>query len=656
MSIPRVLIVDDDPALLEALPETLRLRMETAKVDTAASGTVALERIRATDYDAIVADIRMPGMDGLALLDEIRILRPETPTLLITGHGEHDLAVEALRRGAYDYIQKPIDRDYFVISLRRAIERRQLGRQVEDQRQALERHATDLEERVRALTEIAAAIHQARGVREVLQSVASAGTRLIGATVFAGVLRGRSDPGTYTQNGATGGARQWEIVSSSGEILSAVDALRVVPRFDPAVVRVKIPIITHAGQTLGAIFFRHHENQRVSRDLHPQIEALTRQAAVALENALHYERQRGIAETLQRSLLPAGLPEIPGFAVAARYFPSGGRSEVGGDWYDVISTPSGQLMIAIGDVAGRGIQAAALMGSLRNALRAFTLEGHPPALAAERLNLLIERLHPRQMATLLCGVVDLETLTFRLINAGHLPPLMIAADGQASYVEGVRGVPLGTAYSGQYREFAVSVEPGTTLLLYTDGLVEDPKEPVDAGLARLRAVAEQGPREPEALCDHVLAALMPEGPVHDDLALLVLHIPLSNESLHFQTPARPESLSLIRAAVRRWLKSTGVDAQTANDIIVACGEASANVVQHAYGLEGGPLEVTGTLSGDSVELTVRDSGRWRPPGASQGGRGMILMRALVDSVEVHPSTHGTEVRLRRHLQRVAPHG
>jgi len=141
----RILIVDDDSALLDALPEALRLRMADLDVETCDSAPDALGRIAVEDYDAIVTDIKMPGMDGLALLDEIQKLRPETPTLLITGHGEHDLAVQALRRGAYDYIQKPIDRDYFVASLNRAIEKRELARRIELQRLELERHSHVLE-------------------------------------------------------------------------------------------------------------------------------------------------------------------------------------------------------------------------------------------------------------------------------------------------------------------------------------------------------------------------------------------------------------------------------------------------------------------------------------------------------------------------------
>ncbi|MGZ4256469.1 MAG: ATP-binding protein [Gaiellaceae bacterium] len=141
----RLLIVDDDTALLEALPRALELRMDGVEIETSDNAADALERIEQTDYDAVVTDIKMPGMDGLAVLREIKRVRPTTPTLLITGHGEHDLAVQALRGGAYDFVQKPIDRDYFVASLERAFELRRLERQVEAQRLALERHARVLE-------------------------------------------------------------------------------------------------------------------------------------------------------------------------------------------------------------------------------------------------------------------------------------------------------------------------------------------------------------------------------------------------------------------------------------------------------------------------------------------------------------------------------
>ena len=153
MNRPKVLIVDDDAALLNALTGALRLRMPDVKVDVCESGLAALNQISAVEYDAIVTDIKMPGMDGLTLLKEIRQASVETPTLLITGHGQHDLAVQALRGGAFDFIQKPIERDYFVASLRRAIRMRQLSRQIQEQNAKLEQHAAELEQAVQERTQ-----------------------------------------------------------------------------------------------------------------------------------------------------------------------------------------------------------------------------------------------------------------------------------------------------------------------------------------------------------------------------------------------------------------------------------------------------------------------------------------------------------------------
>ena len=153
---PHILIVDDDTATLLALPEAIRTRLQGITVDTCDSGRAALELISATDYDAIITDIKMPTMDGLVLLGEIKKLRPNTPTLLITGHGEHQLAVQGLRGGAFDFIQKPIERDYFIASVSRALKVRELSRRVEEQQRALARHNEELQKSRQELRALAA--------------------------------------------------------------------------------------------------------------------------------------------------------------------------------------------------------------------------------------------------------------------------------------------------------------------------------------------------------------------------------------------------------------------------------------------------------------------------------------------------------------------
>ena len=170
MTQPYILIVDDDTALLQALPQALHLRIANVRVDTSDSALKALSLIEQHDYDAIVSDIKMPGMDGLALLAKIKELRPETPTLLITGHGEHNLAIQALRGGAYDFIQKPIDRDYFVAALLRAVQTHQLRLQVTEQQRMLEQHARSLEETVQERTR---ELREANAAKDEFLSIAS---------------------------------------------------------------------------------------------------------------------------------------------------------------------------------------------------------------------------------------------------------------------------------------------------------------------------------------------------------------------------------------------------------------------------------------------------------------------------------------------------
>ncbi|HEV8673349.1 MAG TPA: response regulator [Methylomirabilota bacterium] len=194
----RVLIVDDDPALLEALPQTLTLRGEPVAVETCDGALAALARIAATDYDAIVTDVKMPGMDGLTLLAEIRRRRPDTPTLLITGHADHELAIRALRAGAYDYIPKPIDREYFLVAVRRAVRTRQLAREVETQRRELASHSDRLEEvvaeRTRELTE-------ANQAKDEFLAVLSHELRtpLTPILTWAQIIRHLSDPARVRQ-------------------------------------------------------------------------------------------------------------------------------------------------------------------------------------------------------------------------------------------------------------------------------------------------------------------------------------------------------------------------------------------------------------------------------------------------------------------------
>src|SRR5829696_1970639 len=226
------------------------------------------------------------------------------------------------------------------------------------------------------------------------------------------------------------------------------------------------------GRTLGVLHVGTKRSREFSSEDTSLLQLAADRAALAIEHARSYERERGVVETLQRSLIPEQLPRLPGLEMAARYQPGGPRADVGGDWYDAIALEGGQVGLAMGDVVGHGLEAASLMGQLRNALRAYALEEHPPGLVVEKLDTLVQSLEQGRMATLLYLVVDADLSRATFASAGHLPPLLVGPDGNARFVEEAASVPLGVMPGG-YDEAVVEIEPGSTLVLYTDGLVEE---------------------------------------------------------------------------------------------------------------------------------------------------------------------------------------
>jgi PAS domain S-box-containing protein len=369
--------------------------------------------------------------------------------------------------------------------------------------------------------------------------------------------------------------------------------------------------------------------------------------ALAVDHARVYEREHRIAETLQRSLLPDRLPQLPGLSVAARYLPAASEAEVGGDWYDVLPTPSGGVGLVMGDVAGKGLAAASMVGRLRSALRAYALEGHEPARVVEQLNRLIwTEEEDSQMATLIYVVVDPVTEELRWVNAGHPPPLLLADGRPPHFLSGGSSVPLGVLPFPEFEEASAHIDQGATVVLYTDGLVERPGEHLDAGLERLAGVVDAPSADPQELCDRLLRELVPDGGAPDDVALLTLHtIPMA-DTFDVELPTQPEALASMRALLRRWLRGAGGELEIA-EVMTACGEAATNAIEHAG--SGGPFEMSGRLADDVVEIEVRDFGSWRDPREGDRGRGLSLMRALMDTVSVTPTPEGTTVRLRRTL-------
>ena len=360
--------------------------------------------------------------------------------------------------------------------------------------------------------------------------------------------------------------------------------------------------------------------------------------------------ERGIADVLQRSLLPGKLPDIPGVVFGARYLPGSTEVGVGGDWYDVLSLGGGRIGLAIGDVVGHGVESTSTMGQLRHALRAYAVEGHPPAGILERLDRLLEPCG--QMATLLYAVYDLSSRKLVSVSAGHPPALLVAPDGSAQYLSGRQHTPLGTGLTTTYEETFTTLGPNFTLVLYTDGLVENRGASIQDGLERLRGAVGTGAEDVEVFCDRILSALRPRGTDRDDVAILVLRErPLPRDRLRLELPARATTLSGLRSTLSIWLRDAGASPEEMFEIVTACNEACMNAIAHGSALDAGLVVIEAESRQGEIEIAVRDYGRWRPPRGMHRGYGLAIMRALTDETHVHSTAHGTELRLRRRLQK-----
>jgi PAS domain S-box-containing protein len=411
-----------------------------------------------------------------------------------------------------------------------------------------------------------------------------------------------------------------------------------------------VPLLA-GGKVTGVLKVGVPEPRRFSEDDLLLLGLAADRVALAIDHLRIYEREHRIAETLQRSLLPDRLPRLPGLEVAARYQPAASESEVGGDWYDVIAMPGGQVGLVMGDVAGKGLAAASMVGRLRSAMRAYALEGHAPADVVDRLNQLVwSEVEDGHMTTMVYVVLDPLEGRVTWVNAGHLPPLAVTSDGMARFLEGPSSVPLGVMSYPAYEAAETEMPLGGTVLLYTDGLVERPGEVLDEGLERLGNAVRGERVGPQELCDHVLEQLVPAAGASDDVALLALCSPRLSDSFELELGSEPGELASMRSLLRRWLRNGEGDDREIAEILTATGEAAANAIEHGGSIAGGPpFEVSGQLVGDEVEIVVRDSGGWRERQRSEGGRGLVLMRALMDSVDVDRGPDGTTVRMRRRL-------
>ncbi|MFS0693090.1 SpoIIE family protein phosphatase [Streptomyces nitrosporeus] len=401
-----------------------------------------------------------------------------------------------------------------------------------------------------------------------------------------------------------------------------------------------LPLVAQA-RPIGALGLLYGDKAGFTADERNLLVALGSSIAQSLQRAMLYEQEHDLAEGLQQAMLPRRIPEVPGARVAVRYRAARLGRDIGGDWYDVIPLPGGRVGAVIGDVQGHDTHAAAVMGQLRIVLRAYAAEGHPPATVMARASVFLHELDTDRFATCSYAEVDTTTGVVQLVRAGHVDPLVRDADGSCRKLPAEGGLPLGlSAEFGQldYPVSTIDIDPGQTMILFTDGLVELPGADFDEGMELLKSLVGNGPQDLQRLADH-LCEVVDERGGQDDVAVLLLrrdtpHAPHSGGRLQRHVAQNdPGALSSCRRAIRSAVRMWGAGA-CADEVELAADELITNALMHT---DGGAIVTIRVLTGPERRLRVdvedRSSAlpRRREAGESGvSGRGLMLVDRLAD--------------------------
>ncbi|WP_329445172.1 SpoIIE family protein phosphatase [Streptomyces sp. NBC_01426] len=364
--------------------------------------------------------------------------------------------------------------------------------------------------------------------------------------------------------------------------------------------------------------------------------------AQGLNRAHQFDQQRETAIALQRAILgPSRLPD--GFAV--RYEPATRPLEVGGDWYDTVTLPDGRIGIVVGDCVGRGLEAASVMGQLRSACRALLLQDASPAQTLMALDQFAAGVPGAVCTTVFCGVLNAETGQLTYSSAGHPPGILVQPDGATRLLEDGRSLPLAVRPGNHRPEGSCTIPARSTLLLYTDGLVERRRRPLSAGIDQASEALQDGrDTSVDDLATHVMSRLAPVDGYDDDVALLLYRHPAP---LEMSFPAESSQLAPVRKTLRGWLAQCDLPPTTVQNVLVAAGEACANAIEHGHrDAPGETIYFRAEAYVDNLHLTVADTGHWKAPQPelnTHRGRGMGLMRALMQQVTITPGPSGTTV-------------
>jgi PAS domain S-box-containing protein len=416
-----------------------------------------------------------------------------------------------------------------------------------------------------------------------------------------------------------------------------------------------LPLAVAGREPLGVLTLIFSEEQRFGNEQVGDLAAVASMVAQAVERGRLYGQEHQVALTLQRSLLPTPGAGPSWLAVATRYVPGTATLEVGGDWFDVVERTDGSVGLAVGDVVGHGVEAAAAMGQLRSALRAFAMLGRGPGATLEHLDTFAAHTRGAELATVAYAELDPGIREFRYACAGHPPPIMLHGH-TAEVLDGGRSLLLAALPEPADRgEAAVGMQPGDVMVMYTDGLVEQRGTTIDDRVEHLcRTVESLAGASVDAIADGVLSEMLPLDGTDDDVALLCVRLlPDHARSWRHTFPADASELAATRSMVREWLRSMEVPAPVVDQMSLAVHEACANAIRHAYvdaGEDRGAVELELRLAGSDLTAWVIDEGEWREQvPAIGGGRGLPIMRDVMDEVSLDSGPGGTRLILRKRI-------
>ncbi|ARP68873.1 protein phosphatase [Streptomyces pluripotens] len=401
-----------------------------------------------------------------------------------------------------------------------------------------------------------------------------------------------------------------------------------------------LPLIAQA-RPIGAMGLLYSDRRGFSTEERAVLVALGSSIAQSLQRAMLYEQEKDVAQGLQQAMLPRTIPSVRGADIAVRYRSAALGRDIGGDWYDLIPLPGGRVGAVIGDVQGHDTHAAAVMGQLRIVLRAYAAEGHTPATVMARASVFLHELDTDRFATCLYAEADLSTGVVQVVRAGHIDPMIRYANGTCRRIPVEGGLPLGLSaeFGGlEYPVSTIELDPGNTLLLCTDGLVEQPGADLDDGLRGLAALIADGPDDVRAIADRLIQ-MAEDRAGDDDVALLLLRrrapeAPRAGGRLQQHVaPGDPEALiharHMIRAAVRAWGARDRAD-----EIELVADELITNALMHT---EGSAIVTLRALAGSErrLRIEVEDSSSALPRRREAGedgvsGRGLLLVDQLTD--------------------------